>query len=173
MAIGSKTSQLFCTTFLGLCDYPAVAPWTVPFPSPKPPGALTRPPPSGQPPIQIVHYSDIHIDHQYVPGANANCTKPICCRSYTTADSPGHNNAPAGPNGDHKCDAPVSLEESMYAAIRQIAPNAKFALFTGDIVDHAVWATSQSANTFDSESPVSFRQAHIYTRIRTQDIRTT
>ena len=68
-----------CITFLGLCSYPEVTPWSVPFPSPKPAGK-TRPAPSGQPPIKVVHYSDIHIDHLYTPGANANCTKPICCR---------------------------------------------------------------------------------------------
>jgi sphingomyelin phosphodiesterase len=78
------------------------------------------------------------------------------CRSYTTADSPGQNNAPAGPNGDHMCDVPVSLEESMYNAIKTIVPDAKFTLFTGDIVDHAVWETSKSQNTFDSKDPFSF-----------------
>ena len=74
-------------------------------------------------------------------------------RSYTTNDSPGHNNAPAGPNGDHQCDVPVSLEESMYNAIKTIVPDAAFSLFTGDIIDHAVWTTTQNGNTFDSRLP--------------------
>lgn len=143
--IGSRTSQLMCITFLGLCDYPAVTPWSVPFPSPKP--ATRRPTPSGRrPPIKVVHYSDIHIDHGYVAGANANCSKPICCRSYTESDSPGKNAAPAGPNGDHNCDTPVSLEASMYAAITKVAPDAAFAIFTGDIIDHAVWLTTKEEN---------------------------
>src|SRR5262249_38515061 len=58
-------------------------------------------------------------------------------------------NSPCGPNGDHKCDAPISLEESMYAAIKKLVPNAAFAIFTGDIVDHAVWNTTQPQNTID------------------------
>jgi sphingomyelin phosphodiesterase len=37
----------------------------------------------------------------------------------------------------------------MYAAIRDVAPGAAFALFTGDIVDHAVWNTSVEQNTAD------------------------
>ncbi len=37
----------------------------------------------------------------------------------------------------------------MYQAITQIAPNAIFSLFTGDIVDHAVWNTTQAQNTID------------------------
>jgi len=147
MSIGSKTSELFCITFMELCSYPVVASYTVPFSSPKP--STSRPAPSSQTPIQIVQYSDIHVDLFYVTGSNTNCTKPICCRDYSTSDSPGNNNSPAGPNGDHNCDAPLSLELSMYAAIEQLAPNAAFSIFTGDIVDHAIWNTTQAQNTID------------------------
>ncbi|KAF4637428.1 hypothetical protein G7Y89_g661 [Cudoniella acicularis] len=147
MSIPSHTSDLFCITFFGLCPYPAVTPNTITFPTSKP--STNRPTPSGQTPLQIVHFSDIHVDLFYQTGASYNCTKPICCRSYTTADSPGNNQFPAGPNGNHKCDAPVSLEESMYAAIKSIAPNASMSLFTGDIVDHAVWLVNQTQNIKD------------------------
>lgn len=78
MSIGSTTSEIFCTTFFGLCPYPAVAPYNVSFPSPKP--STGRPAPSGQTPIKVVHFSDIHVDPFYVTGAATNCTKPICCR---------------------------------------------------------------------------------------------
>jgi sphingomyelin phosphodiesterase len=74
----SRTGELFCNTLMGLCDYPKVSVPIAQFPSPKPP--TRRPAPSGQAPIKIVHYSDIHIDHQYITGSNANCSKPICCR---------------------------------------------------------------------------------------------
>jgi sphingomyelin phosphodiesterase len=37
----------------------------------------------------------------------------------------------------------------MYAAIKKLVPNAAFAIFTGDIVDHAVWNTTQQQNTID------------------------
>jgi sphingomyelin phosphodiesterase len=69
--------------------------------------------------------------------------------NYTAVDLPGNNDSPAGPNGDHKCDAHVSLEESMYTAIKSMFPNAVFSLFTGDVVDHAVWNTSQEQNTLE------------------------
>lgn len=39
----------------------------------------------------------------------------------------------------------------MYAAIKEIAPDAAFSIFTGDIVDHAVWDTSESQNTLSVE----------------------
>ncbi len=127
---------MFCTTFFGLCDYPAVTPYNLNL-STKP--ATSRPVTSGQTPLQVVHFSDIHVDHSYETGANYNCTKPTCCRPFTTADSPGNNDFPAGPYGNPKCDSPVSLAESMYAAIKSIAPEASFSIFSGDIVDHAVW----------------------------------
>lgn len=147
MSIGSKTSQLFCITFFGLCGYPAVTPYTVPFPAPKP--ATTRPLVSGEPPLKVVHFSDIHVDQFYETGASYNCTKPICCRPYTTADAPGNNQYPAGPYGDTHCDAPISLEQSMYAAIKSLVPDATLTLFTGDIVDHAVWLANETQNLKD------------------------
>ncbi|CAI4210421.1 unnamed protein product [Parascedosporium putredinis] len=72
---------------------------------------------------------------------------PICCRPYTASDAPGVSSSPAGPNGDHRCDTPVSLEESMYAAISELVPDAIFSICTGDIVDHTVWNTSKEFNT--------------------------
>lgn len=32
----------------------------------------------------------------------------------------------------------------MYKAINEIVPDAAFSIFTGDIIDHAVWNTSRS-----------------------------
>ena len=37
----------------------------------------------------------------------------------------------------------------MYAAIKSIVPNAALTLFTGDIVDHAVWLTNETQNIKD------------------------
>ncbi|EME44702.1 hypothetical protein DOTSEDRAFT_72232 [Dothistroma septosporum NZE10] len=141
MSVPSHTSQLFCTAVLGRCDIPDVRPYNVSFAKPKP--EATRPSPSGKKSLQFVHFSDIHVDHKYEPGSNANCSKPLCCRSYTPEDAPGNNSFPAGPNGNHLCDSPKSLEESMYHAIEAFAPNATFALFTGDIPDHAVWSITK------------------------------
>ena len=44
---------------------------------------------------------------------------------------------------------PVTLEESMYAAIQEIAPNAAFTLFTGDVVEGAVWLVNETEVTND------------------------
>ncbi|UKZ46180.1 hypothetical protein TrVGV298_000379 [Trichoderma virens] len=119
MDLGSDTSKLFCGSFLGLCPEPSVPQWKIPFPSSKP--STGRPAPSGKTPLKVV-------------------------QPYTAADEPGHSTSPAGPNGDHKCDTPVGLEISMYQAIKNIVPDAALTLFTGDIVDHAIWNTSKPYN---------------------------
>ncbi|KAK7743069.1 hypothetical protein SLS62_010701 [Diatrype stigma] len=167
MTPGSRTSRLFCVATLGFCSYPPVEADELSFPSPKPPkrpgfspppvgrggGRGSREGPRRPPPLKVVHYSDIHVDPFYVEGTNANCSKPICCRDYS-ATGRDHKHgvpAPAGRNGDHRCDAPASLEDSMYAAIRRLVPDAAFALFTGDVVDHAVWNTTRAQNTLDIE----------------------
>ncbi|PFH58054.1 hypothetical protein XA68_14224 [Ophiocordyceps unilateralis] len=136
---GSPAFKALSAFMLGVCSVPSITP-RIPSLSPKP--ARGRPSwSSGKAPIQVVHFSDIHIDPLYLPGANTDCGKPICC-----SDKPGNNDSPAGLFGDHDCDVPHTLEKSMYDAIRTVAPNAAFAIFTGDIVDHAVWDTSARHN---------------------------
>jgi sphingomyelin phosphodiesterase len=59
----------------------------------------------------------------------------------------------------------VSLEESMYAAINSIAPDAAFTIFTGDIVDHAVWLVNETQVTTDINNAYSRMASlpHLYT----------
>lgn len=75
--------------------------------------------------------------------------------AYTEDDAPGTTENPAGPFGDHKCNTPVSLEQSMYRAIKEAVPDVAFALFTGDIVDHTVWNTTKESNVDDSKSQIT------------------
>lgn len=71
------------------------------------------------------------------------------CRNYADGPAPGDEVRPAGPNGEHTCDSPLDLEQSMYKAIQRLVPDAAFSIFTGDIVDHAVWNTTEIQNTLD------------------------
>ncbi|KAH8814819.1 putative acid sphingomyelinase [Xylogone sp. PMI_703] len=148
LSIGSNASQLFCGTLFGLCQNPDFDPFTVSFPKPKP--NKVRPPPSGQNPIFVGHISDVHVDLNYTTGANYNCTKPICCRPYTTDDAPGNTDFPAGPFGNTNCDSPLSLEESMVAAIEKINP--AFTIFTGDVVAHDLWLVNEAEVITDLHS---------------------
>lgn len=80
----STAATQFCITFLGVCDYPKVDEWSVPFPS-KPFCDAKAPAPSNKKPLKVIHYSDIHVDPLYTEGASTECKKPICCRSVYTA----------------------------------------------------------------------------------------
>lgn len=99
-----------------------------------------------------MHISDIHVDLSYEVGASYNCTKNICCRPYTSVEAPGNNSFPAGPYGEHTCDSPATLEEGLYAAITELVPDTAFTLFTGDVVEGAVWLTTQTEVTNDLQN---------------------
>lgn len=133
-----QTSTKLCNSLLGLCESPKVNAWTVPFPKPVP----TNPKrwvSTGKAPYQVAHFTDIHIDRQYTVGAEANCTKPICCRNY--ADQVGKPiSIAAGPVGHQKCDTSPSLAHSLFDAI---SANNKFAIFTGDMIEAAVWLVTK------------------------------
>ncbi|KAL8352542.1 hypothetical protein RB601_002727 [Gaeumannomyces tritici] len=152
MSINTKTSQLFCLTVFGLCQWPDVDTASAPSLPAKPAAAATaasRPAPSGREPLKVVHISDIHVDQSYTAGASRNCTKNICCRPYTAADAPGNSSSPAGAFGDAHCDTPVSLEESMYAAVGSLVPGRNLSIFTGDAVEGAVWLVGRPEVTAD------------------------
>ncbi|UKZ47975.1 hypothetical protein TrVGV298_002211 [Trichoderma virens] len=159
----SRAAVLLCNALMGACEYPHVMPYNLSFPpngqchvplaskvSPMVEVASMMEKPV---PLRIAHFSDIHVDLLYATGSNANCSKPMCCRNYTLADEPGHNDAPAGPFGEHNCGSPPSLEESMYQAIQELSPD--FSIFTGDIVDHAIWNTSIGRNEMEIRSTYS------------------
>ncbi|KAG6827562.1 hypothetical protein H0H92_011285 [Tricholoma furcatifolium] len=134
-----QTATKLCDSVMGLCQPPVVNPYTVSFPKPAP----TNPKvwvSTGRPPFQVSHFSDAHIDREYTPGTEANCTKPICCRDY--ADSSKPPSVPAGPIGAHNCDTSSTLAHSLLEVIP--ASNA-FSIFTGDVVEAAVWLVNQSA----------------------------
>lgn len=143
MDIPSKTSELFCLTIFGLCQWPAVDTSYSVSMSAKPANA-SRPESSGQTPIQIVHISDIHVDQNYTTGTSYNCTKNVCCRAYDADDAVGVTDYPAGAYGNVECDSPVTLEESLYAAIEELVPNRTFTIFTGDVIVGDVWETTDN-----------------------------
>jgi hypothetical protein len=49
--------------------------------------------------LQIVQITDIHVDPYYVPGSNADCGEPLCCRH--TSGPPKTSNKAAGVWGDY------------------------------------------------------------------------
>jgi sphingomyelin phosphodiesterase len=61
-------------------------------------------------------------------GAEANCTKSICCRDFD--DSPAVPTVPAGPNGNSHCDSTITLADTLLEEVDRLNP--RFSIFTGD-----------------------------------------
>ncbi|KAF7374111.1 Saposin B-type domain-containing protein [Mycena sanguinolenta] len=142
-----QTAEKLCDALLGMCVTHPINPFTVPFPKPAPSNPkkfISR----GRPPIRVAHLSDVHIDRMYTIGSEANCTKPICCRDF--ADSPAIPTEPALPNGNSHCDSPISLADSLLEEVERLNP--QFSIFTGDVVEGAVWLVAQPEATTDLQA---------------------
>lgn len=66
--------------------------------------------------LKIIHITDLHYDPNYMVGANADCSDPVCCRAKggIASDPAGR----AGAWGDFRyCDSPWAAVED---AIRQV-----------------------------------------------------
>ncbi|XP_006463350.1 hypothetical protein AGABI2DRAFT_194192 [Agaricus bisporus var. bisporus H97] len=146
-----RTATLLCEATFGLCQAPAVNQFKFPLPAaPVNPKKWTS---SGREPFQVVHFSDVHIDRDYTPGAEVQCTKPICCRNWADAAGEPIKEA-AGPIGSHSCDTSTSLIQSMLHAA-SIQENS-FSIFTGDVIEADIWLVNQNGVTsnlkqFDEE----------------------
>ncbi|KAJ7185414.1 sphingomyelin phosphodiesterase [Mycena filopes] len=141
-----QTATKLCAGTLGLCQSPAVNQYKFPLPERKRAAAPISS--TGRTPFQVVHFSDVHIDREYVAGSDANCKKPICCRNFANSAVPPSQ--PAGPFGSHSCDSPVALVKSMLQETSVFA-QAAFSIFTGDVPAAAVWLVNKTGVTNDLE----------------------
>ncbi|KAG5930426.1 hypothetical protein E4U42_001349 [Claviceps africana] len=137
----SDAATMLCNNFLQVCE--VVSPKSnLVFPEPDESGAKAMSMISGRGSYKVTHFSDLHIDPLYRTGTSGECDNPVlCCRTK------GDGKHPVGPFGYLKrCDAPLSLEESMYDAIQKVAHDAEITIFTGDIVERQVWHTTPKSN---------------------------
>lgn len=97
-------------------------------------------PTEGRKTFKAAHFSDFHVDFEYVPGTNANCNMPLCCRAEN--GYPENPEDAAGEWGSYKCDPPHNTITKMFESIRDdIKPDVIF--FTGDLTPHNVWENSE------------------------------
>ncbi|KAJ7913871.1 sphingomyelin phosphodiesterase [Mycena leptocephala] len=144
ISVFGKTATKLCEGTFGLCQAPAVSPYTIPLPKASRPASAARMPfaSTGKTPFQVVHFSDVHVDRnefEAQAGSDANCKKPICCRNF--ADEIKPPSEPAGPFGNRNCDSPVGLAKSM---LEEISAHHTWSIFTGDVAEAAVWSRSDS-----------------------------
>nr|CAD7259209.1 unnamed protein product [Timema shepardi] len=119
--------------------------WTVDVDLGTKPDVVT-PAISDSPTVTVVQVTDIHYDPKYTFGGNAVCGEPTCCRS--AQGSPADESSAAGYWGDYRdCDMPLQTVTDMLTHIKQTHQKIDYVYFTGDIIDHGVWETSQEFNT--------------------------
>ncbi|XP_063846583.1 sphingomyelin phosphodiesterase-like [Scylla paramamosain] len=121
--------------------------WEVTMPAvPKPPVTPPPTPAPGSPVMKVLHLADTHYDPHYLEGSNAECGERYhCCRAESgPLETP---EAAAGKWGDYRfCDAPKRLLEAVYKHISEEHPDLDFIIWTGDLVPHNIWNTSQETN---------------------------
>ncbi|KZT08514.1 sphingomyelin phosphodiesterase [Laetiporus sulphureus 93-53] len=147
--LGRQTATKFCEAVFGMCAPPPVNSYDVPFPKPAPehPKEFVS---RGRPPFRVMHFSDMHIDRQYEVNSESKCTKPLCCRTFGP-EPPSHIKLPALPFGMRTCDAPGVLADTMLDAAENFGAGAKFSIFTGDVIDHAVWDVDENGVSRDMQ----------------------
>nr|CAD7195606.1 unnamed protein product [Timema douglasi] len=119
--------------------------WTVDVDLGTKPDVVT-PAISDSPTVTVVQVTDLHYDPKYTSGGNAVCGEPTCCRS--AQGSPADESSAAGYWGDYRdCDMPLQTVTDMLTHIKQTHQKIDYVYFTGDIIDHGVWETSQEFNT--------------------------
>ncbi|XP_059620625.1 sphingomyelin phosphodiesterase-like [Phlebotomus argentipes] len=119
--------------------------WSINVAGNKPPltGDKDNTVPQGPNDIKIVHISDPHYDPNYQEGTHAVCGEPSCCRSDQPLPPGTPASEAAGYWGDYRdCDSPFRAVQDSFRHIRSQHPNIDYVYFTGDIVDHGIWATS-------------------------------
>ncbi|CAG9331832.1 unnamed protein product [Blepharisma stoltei] len=98
-----------------LKDMPEIQPW----------------PETGDKTFMVLQVTDIHVDFFYIPGSDASCNSPLCCRNGTG------NAGYWGTLG--KCDVPSQTVEIFLKQVKEME-NIKFVAWTGDNPPHDVWA---------------------------------
>ncbi|KAI2905369.1 hypothetical protein CBS63078_5288 [Aspergillus niger] len=146
LSVPSDTAQTFCASVLDLCPYPPICPIHLTFPPPPLYSPITTKEnkDNDSTTLRIAHITDTHVDLAYTPGTSTHCRKPICCRQYHAYDAPGRSKTPCSTWGSPHCDPPLRLLHSMLSAL-QSQQQPHLTLFTGDIVAHDIWNTSQQS----------------------------
>ncbi|GAA5939981.1 uncharacterized protein JCM15063_004362 [Sporobolomyces koalae] len=185
MSLASHAAKNFCSTVFGLCPLQQTIPHNVNLTAAPVdlataeattlrgedrPRIIKNWESRGRDTFQIVHISDVHVDRSYTEGASTTCSKVICCRDYGPGSIGENVKSPAGKFGHKKCDTPEALVESMFDAIDRFAPNKSFTIFTGDVVESAVWAVDQPGVSQDLIEWNNDMQAPSYPVIGNHDV---
>ncbi|XP_031341330.1 sphingomyelin phosphodiesterase-like [Photinus pyralis] len=91
--------------------------------------------------VKILQITDIHYDSHYQVGSNADCGLFICCQIGTV---PSSESTAAGYWGDYRdCDVPWHSFLDLLTHVKEEHHPISYVYFTGDIVAHKVYDTSE------------------------------
>lgn len=93
--------------------------------------------------LNIYHISDVHFDPDYVIGSKAVCDEPVCCRTGIP-DSPVNATQKWG---GWLCDTPWDAVVDVFNHVNDEHHDIDFIYYTGDIIDHGVWETTEERIT--------------------------
>jgi sphingomyelin phosphodiesterase len=94
--------------------------------------------------LVIIHFTDIHIDENYLVNGWGNCGNPVCCRRND--GMPSNPADAAGFWGDFRdCNTPFHTVENMMRQIRAQHPHIDAIYHTGDIMDHGIWEKTEAS----------------------------
>uniref|UniRef100_A0A914VBV9 Sphingomyelin phosphodiesterase n=1 Tax=Plectus sambesii TaxID=2011161 RepID=A0A914VBV9_9BILA len=142
-----------CALFIDGCGTPPIDPtkstWTLPIPDNKPPYVTPKQPAANAPTLKVLHLSDLHIDMQYKPGTEGDCSEPMCCRDPNDPNEKSSKDikSPAGYWGHiGNCDAPYWLFVSMMQNIAANHKDLDYVVVSGDYESHADWNYKHSSH---------------------------
>lgn len=93
--------------------------------------------------IDLVLFSDLHVDYKYTEGMSNNCGGTLCCRS--DSGPPSKPSEAAAKWGDFNCDLPVPTMQKMLDYMKnELKPDAIF--WTGDTIPHNLETLNEKEN---------------------------
>lgn len=115
--------------------------WTVDIPEGQSP---SRPEPVGDSTFKILHVSDIHMDPLYTQGKVKSCNEPLCCQ-VDQEDGDSNTGNVCGYWSSYGNDVSEHLVDEMIRFANTL--EFDYVYFTGDIISHRIWSTSEDNNT--------------------------
>ncbi|KAB0799307.1 hypothetical protein PPYR_07187 [Photinus pyralis] len=92
--------------------------------------------------VKVLHITDLHYDSRYEVGSNADCGLCVCCQKGTV---PSSESTAAGYWGDYRdCDVPWHSFLDLLTHVKEEHKDISYVYFTGDIIAHKVYDTSQT-----------------------------
>lgn len=106
---------------------------------------LTYPSPTHNSTYKILHFSDPHVDVEYLEGSNAFCDEPLCCNFHDHI-TPLPSKAAGYWGSDSNCDLPIRTLEGFAKFVQKNIKDIDFILWTGDNTAHDIWHQSRERN---------------------------